>query len=403
MSRRRRNFWPWILLLLGTGGGSYWWWSREQDKKPAAAEYETAAVSKGDLKKMVKASGVVNPLAKVEIGSQISGTIIKLNVDFNSLVKAGEVLCQLDPATYDAAYAQSAAERSSAEADRDYQKRTIERKRQLLEQKLFPQADFDKAEADFKGAEAKLLLADARLKKAKVDLERCTIYAPIDGVIIDRTAEIGMTIAASFNAPKLFILANDLTKMQINAQVSEAEIGQVQQKQKVKFKVDAYVDPFEGEVVQVRNSPITEENVVNYDAIIAVNNPDLKLKPGMTGVAEIVTSERFGVVKIPNGALRFKPAKPRDMSGDSALPGPPFPKKPDPDRPVDLTVKQVYLPPSKPTDEPVSITVKIGINDGKSTEILEGLREGDTVITLLKPPAGSGGMNNPFGGGMGRR
>jgi HlyD family secretion protein len=255
----------------------------------------------------------------VEIGSQISGTINKLNVDFNSMVKTGDILCQLDPATYEAASLQAEAERTSALAERDYQKKTLGRKKQLLEDKLFPQADYDKSEADLASAEARLLLADARVRKARVDLERCTILAPIDGIIIDRTAEIGMTIAASFNAPKLFILANDLTQMQINAKVSEADIGQVQPKQKVSFKVDAYPDAFEGEVVQVRNSPISEENVVNYDAIIHVSNPDLKLKPGMTGDTDIVTAEKTGVLRLPNAALRFKPAG----GGMPSMSGPP--------------------------------------------------------------------------------
>jgi HlyD family secretion protein len=435
-----------VFLLLAAGGG-WWWWQHAQNEKDAPPEYETAVVSKGDVKKVVKASGVANPITKVEIGSQISGTISKLNVDFNSKVKTGDVLCQLDPATYEAAHLQSEAERTAAMAERDYQKKTLGRKKQLLKDMLFPQADYDKAEADVASAEARLLLAEARVKKAKVDLDRCTIFAPIDGIIIDRTAEVGMTIAASFNAPKLFILANDLTQMQINAQVSEADIGQVQPKQKVTFKVDAYPEPFEGEVVQVRNSPISEENVVNYDAIIHVTNPDLKLKPGMTGDTDIVTSERFNVLRVPNSALRFKPG-----AGSAALPtsGPPqgggrssggggrsggggegrrreggarsgssssgggaagAPSRSGrsgeapPKRTAAETSpeREVYLKPASPSDELKPLKVRVGISDGINTEILSGLNEGDTVITLLKPPPGSSPVSNPFGGMGGRR
>jgi HlyD family secretion protein len=452
MSRRRRSKWPWIFLLLAAGGG-WWWWHSSQNGKELPPEYETAVVNKGDVKKVVKASGVVNPLTKVEIGSQISGTISKLYVDFNSKVKAGDVLCELDPATYEAAHLQAEAERASAEADRDYQKKTLSRKKQLLEQKLLPQADYDKVEADLVSAGARLQLAEARVKKAKVDLDRCTIIAPMDGMIIDRTAEVGMTIAASFNAPKLFILANDLTKMQINAQVSEADIGQVHPKQKVTFKVDAYPEPFQGEVVQVRNSPISEENVVNYDAIIHVNNPEMKLKPGMTGDTDIVTADRTNVLRVPNAALRFKPggssmasagggppspgARPSgggegrrregggsgsagrpgsSSGGSSASPGTSRssgrerssgeeapPRRAAADQSPE---REVYLHPASPDDELKPLKVQVGISDGINTEILSGLKEGDTVITLLKPPAGSGPVTNPFsgmGGGGGRR
>ncbi len=444
MRRRRKSKWPWILLLLAAAGG-WWWWQSSQNGKETPPEYETAVVSKGDVRKVVKASGVVNPLTKVEIGSQISGTISKLNVDFNSKVKAGDVLCELDPATYEAAHLQAEAERGSAEADRDYQKKTLSRKKQLLEQKLLPQADYDKVEADLVSAEARLLLAKARVKKAKVDLDRCTIIAPMDGMIIDRTAEVGMTIAASFNAPKLFILANDLTRMQINAQVSEADIGQVHPGQNVTFKVDAYPEPFAGEVVQVRNSPISEENVVNYDAIIHVNNPDMKLKPGMTGDTDIVTAERKDVLRVPNAALRFKPgggsapfAGPggppssgarssgggegrrresssagRPSSGSTAASGASRRSRESndsedapPRRPADdpSVEREVYLKPASPGDELKAVKIKTGINDGINTEILSGLKEGDVVITLLKPPPGSGPVSNPFGGmGGGRR
>ena len=351
MSRRRRKKWPWVLLVLVVAAAGAWWFWNQREKKTEGPEYETTKVTTGDLTKTVLASGELNPLAKVEIGSQISGTIFKLNVDFNSKVKERDILLELDPATYKAAYAQTVAEQASAEAELELQERTLERKQLLLKKEFFAKADFDKAQADLSRAKAQLALAAARVLKAKIDLDRCTILSPIDGVVVDRTAEIGQTIAASFNAPKLFILANDLTKMQINAKVSEADVGQIQNGQKVKFRVDAYEQFFHGEVVQVRNSAIKEENVVNYDSIISVDNPELKLKPGMNAVVEIITGERKNVLRVPNAALRFIPKsreKGRMAGGPGAGSPPPMPfqtrRRPmKPDAPLDE--KKVYFPP----------------------------------------------------------
>jgi HlyD family secretion protein len=401
--RRRKRRWPWIVVLLLAAGGAGWWYWGRANPADAAPEFETVVASRGDLTKAVSAIGDVNPLVKVEVGSQISGTIAKLFVDFNSEVKEGDILCELDPATYEANYAQAKAECASAEAQRDLQRKNLERKTQLKARQLLAAADFDQVESDLRQAEAQLQLVEARMKKSKVDLERCRIPAPINGVVVDRTAEIGMTIAASFSAPKLFIMAADLTKMQINAKVSEAYIGQIVKGQKVKFVVDAWPDSFEGEVVQVRNSPITEENVVNYDVIIAVNNPDLKLKPGMTATVQVVTGERKGVLRLANGAFRFKPPA-------KGPPGNGPPKPPEPSSPAGILTKPrtdektVYLKPKMPTDELVAVKVKTGLNDGVQSEILEGLKEGDEVILLQKPKGDEGsGATNPFGGGMGRR
>jgi HlyD family secretion protein len=408
--RRRKRRWPWILLLLIAGGAGGWWYYTRENPADAAPDYETVKIGRGDLTKFVSAAGELNPLVKVEIGSQISGTISKLNVDFNSEVKEGDILCELDPATYEANYAQTRAERSSAEAERDLQRRSLERKKQLISKQLLSVADFDKVESDLRRAEAQLELTEARLKKAKVDLDRCRILSPINGVVVDRTAEIGQTIAASFSAPKLFMLAADLTKMQINAKVSEADIGQIHEKQKVKFEVDAYPDSFFGEVVQVRNSPIAEESVVNYDVIIAVNNPDMKLKPGMTAIVQIITGERSAVLRVPNGALRFRPASkngpvtaggppsggPRGGGGDGPAPGAQGPGF----KPKQATAeKQLYLKPANPKDELVALKVKIGLSDGVQTEILSGLNEGDEVVLLQKPKNDEvSGTTNPFSG-----
>jgi len=413
MSRRRRKKWPFLLFLLAALGAGGWWWWTHREQTATGPEYETTTVSRGDVQKLVSATGELNPIVKVEIGSQISGTITTINVDFNSKVKAGDLLCQLDPATYEAAYSQALADEASARAGLELQQRTLERKTLLLKQEFFAQADFDKAKADLSQAEAAVQLAEARVKRAKVDLDRCAIFSPIDGVVVDRSAEIGQTIAASFNAPKLFVLANDLTKMQINAKISEADIGQLEIGQIVRFNVDAYTEDFTGEVVQVRNSPIKEESVVNYDAIIAVNNPDLKLKPGMNAVVYITTGERKNVLRVPNSALRFQPPAgggsadgPRRGPGGppSAGGGQPRAARRGPASPTDE--KTVYFKPMNATDPLVPVKIKVGLNDGIQSEVLDGLKEGDTLITLLKPTAAedNAGMANPFGGpGGGRR
>ena len=431
-----------VALLIVAGLCVGWTYIHQNGKKDSAEVYETAAITRGDLEQVVSASGDLNPLVKVEIGSQISGTIATRNVDFNSPVKKGDLLCELDPATYKANHAQAVAEQASAEAERDLQKRTLERKQQLLSKQFFAQADFDKAASDLRRAEAQVQLAAARVEKAKVDLDRCTIYAPIDGVVIDRTAEIGQTIAASFNAPKLFVLANDLTKMQINAKVSEADIGRVKPGQKVKFTVDAYEEEFTGEVVQVRNSPITEESVVNYDGIIGVDNPEAKLKPGMTATVSIITGERRNVLLVPNAALMFKPVPKDGRAGRAGRPegraegrgpergvgrgegrgpgrgegrgegrggarGPRSEGSPRSQPPKSATPgggKQVYLPPKTPGGEPTPVKVEIGLDDDVRSEVLSGLSEGDVVITLLKPTENTAPqMTNPFGGMGGRR
>lgn len=402
--RRRKRRWPWILILVMAAGGGGWWYYQRANQAEAPPEYETVKLGRGDLVKAVSAIGDLNPLVKVEIGSQISGTIAKLHVDFNSVVKEGDVLCELDPATYEANYAQTKAERASAEAERDLQRRSVERKKQLMDRQLLSVAEFDKVESDLRRAEAQLELVEARHKKAKVDLERCRILSPINGVVVDRTAEIGQTIAASFSAPKLFVLAADLTKMQINAKVSEADIGQIQVGQKVRFLVDAYPEPFVGDVVQVRNSPITEESVVNYDVIIAVNNPDQKLKPGMTATVQVITGERTGVLRVPNAVLRFKPPSKSPPGAGGPPPPPPAMSSGPTFKPKEQSnERQVYLKPVKPGDALVPTKVQVGLSDGVQTEVLAGIKEGDELILLQKPKKDEGGATtNPFGG-MGRR
>src|ERR1041385_6371403 len=298
----------WLILvcLLGGGGAAGWWYYKKQnDNSP---QYQTATVTRGDLTQAVTATGTLNPVVNVQVGSQISGIIQKLFADFNSPVKEGQVIAQLDAATYRASVAQAEGNLMNAKASLELAQINARRSQSLLTNSLIPPSDLDKAIAELHQAEASVKISEANLEKAKVHLSRCAIYAPVDGVVISRNVDVGQTVAASLSAPTIFIIANDLSKMQIDANVSEADIGTIEEGQNVSFTVDAFLDrKFTGKVRQIRNSPTTVQNVVTYDTVIDVSNPDLKLRPGMTANASIITAQRNGVLKIPNLALRFKP------------------------------------------------------------------------------------------------
>ncbi|HEY6166420.1 MAG TPA: efflux RND transporter periplasmic adaptor subunit [Verrucomicrobiae bacterium] len=315
----------WLVTLAVLGGaGFYGWryWDKQNEDK-ARPQFTTAKIERGDLVQMVTASGTLNPVVNVQVGSQISGQIKKLNADFNSKVKAGDLVAQIDPATYQTRLLQNEADLASAKAARQLAEVNARRAEQLVREKLISQSDFDTAEANLEQAKAQVLQRQAQVDSTKVDLARCDIFAPIDGIVIDRKVDVGQTVAASLNAPVLFQIANDLAKMQIDANVAEADIGNVVTNQDTKFTVDAFPGrDFMGKVVQVRNAPQTVQNVVSYDTIIEVDNSDLKLKPGMTANVQIITSKKEGAVRIPNSALRFRPpagAVPASSVGGGAL------------------------------------------------------------------------------------
>ncbi|MBI3880086.1 MAG: efflux RND transporter periplasmic adaptor subunit [Verrucomicrobia bacterium] len=311
MARNSKTGWiKWLILLALLGGGGYYGWRQweKKDAEKARVQFTTAKIEKGDVTQQVTASGTLNPVLNVQVGSQVSGLIKKINVDFNSKVKAGDLIAELDPATYQTRLEQNEADLASAKASLQLAEVNARRAEELLKVKLISQSEFDTAFANLEQAKAQVQTRVAQVNSTKVDLARCTIYAPIDGIVIDRKVDVGQTVAASLNAPVLFQIANDLTKMQIDANVAEADIGGVETNQNVKFTVDAFTGrDFAGKVVMVRNSPLVVANVVTYDTVIEVNNADSKLKPGMTANVQIITSERKGVVRIPNSALRFKP------------------------------------------------------------------------------------------------
>ena len=381
----------WFLAVLIGGVGIGWYLNRSDEE---AALYEVATVTRAPLTQAVTASGQLNPVVKVEVGSQISGNIEKLFADFNSAVKEGQVIAQLDPATYEANLIQAEGNLANAKGGLELARLNAERARALNAERLNPKADYDKAVADLHQAEAAVKISEGALKKAQVDLARCTIYAPIDGIVISRNVNVGQTVAASLSAPTLFVIANDLAKMQIEADVAEADIGVVQVGQEANFTVDAFPGRmFHGKVTQIRNAPKTDQNVVTYVTIIEVANPELKLKPGMTANVSIIVAQRDQALTIPNVALRFRPpaglevknaakASPDTTRTSSPKSGSAGPKKEK--RKTDRTVYVLSgQGESSAADKPQAVQIKTGINDATFTEVVEGLKEGDRVVVGL--------------------
>src|SRR5436309_10990775 len=300
-----KRFFPWFLLIVGLVIIAF---IVRQCRTGGAANYQTATVTRGPITQAVTATGTLNPVVNVQVGSQVSGNIAKLFADFNSQVKAGEVVAQIDPAIFQATVTQAEGDLASAKAALELAKVTAARTQELFARKTSSQADVDQAMANLHQAEANVKIKQGALDEAKADLDHCTITSPIDGVVISRSVDVGQTVAASLQAPVIFAIANDLTKMQIDANVAEADVGVVKIDQNVDFTVDAFpMETFHGKVVQVRNAPITVQNVVTYDTVIGVSNPELKLKPGMTANVSIIVSHKDEVLQIKNAALRYRP------------------------------------------------------------------------------------------------
>src|SRR5213595_1241250 len=272
--------------------------------------YLTANVTRGPITQLVTATGTLNPVVNVQVGSQVSGNIQKLFADFNSQVKAGQTVAQIDPMLFQAAVTQAEGDLANAQAALELAKVNADRIQKLFIQKNSSQQDLDTANANLHQAEANVKIKQGALDKAKADLDHCTITSPIDGVVISRNVDVGQTVAAGLQAPVIFQIANDLAKMQIEANVAEADVGVLEVGQDVDFTVDAFpMRTFHGKVVQVRNAPITVQNVVTYDTVIGVSNPELKLKPGMTANVSVVIAQKDNVLEIKNAALRYRPVE----------------------------------------------------------------------------------------------
>lgn len=339
-----------------------------------ASLFKTVQVTRGDIRSICIATGTVNPITTVLVGTQVSGRVKELYADFNSPVKKGQLIALIDPAPFELQLEQARANLLSARAGLDKARatlrearRNLERKRRLFKNRVIGASEIDAeetnravAQAQAGLAEAQVAQAEAAYRLAETNLQYTKIVSPVDGIVISRNVDIGQTVAATFQTPTLFSIAQDLGKMQINTNVDEADIGGIRQGQRAEFVVDAYPDLlFTGTVTQVRNAPVVVQNVVTYDVIITVENPDLKLKPGMTANVSIITDTKTGVLRLPNAALRFRPEK--------TPPG----FKPQ-------RGQQVWVARGAEA-EPVK--VKTGITDGSYSELLEGdLDEGRNVI-----------------------
>ena len=406
-----------LAVLLTAVGGASWRFKGHNDEGP---RYTTEEVGRGDLTQSVKATGTLNPVVNVTVGSQVSGRICKLYVDFNSIVKSNQVIAEIDPSTYQAAVEQAKADLANARANAELQRAEAKRSSELFKNKLISSSDYDTANATLHEAEATVQIKEALLHTAEANLGYCKIVSPVDGVVISRAVELGQTVASSFNTPTLFQIANDLTKMQIDAAVDEADIGGIKKGESVDFAVDAYpTRTFHGIITQVRNAPATVNNVVTYDTVIGVTNSDYSLKPGMTASVSIVVARHKQILQIPNAALRFEPLDTTTVetnalataSGQSANTNPR--EKSDHPRggparrgagewdehsPVrTIFVLRGDAAGKDPRLEAVQVTT--GITDNIHTEVLSGLKEGDRVATGLAIPelAHRQGMRNPFG------
>ena len=393
-----KRFVPWLPVIVGLLVVAA---VVRQCRNGGTTSYQTATITRGPITQAVTATGTLNPVVNVQVGSQVSGNIAKLFVDFNSQVKAGQVVAQIDPALFQATVTQAEGDLANAQATLELAKVNAKRTQELFAKKTSSQADVDQAMATLHQSEATVKIKQGALDKARADLEHCTITSPIDGVVISRSVDVGQTVAASLQAPVIFAIANDLTKMQINANVAEADVGVVTIDQNVDFTVDAFpMQTFRGKIVQVRNAPITVQNVVTYDTVIGVSNPDLKLKPGMTANVSIVIAHKDDVLQIKNAALRYRPpdATPVETkrTGTNRMGRPAGGRSGDVHEGAERTV---YVLPSG-ASRPQPAQIKTGISDGIVTEVVEGLKEGDRVVTaeLSSAMAGPSPATNPFGG-----
>ena len=351
--------------------------------------YDTAKVGRGDLKQYVTASGTLSAVVSVDVGSQVSGKVSALKVDFNDHVKKGELIAEIDPSIYQAAQRQAEGDLASARAGVVVKGQNLERKKILLPQKAASQLDLDQAIADLAQAEATVIIKQAALDSAKANLGYCTITSPVDGIVISRKVDVGQTLVAAMSTPVLFTIAQDITKMHISAPVSEADIGQVKVGQSVKFNVDAYPDDvFNGKVIQVRKAPTTTSNVVTYEVIIDVDNPEQKLFPGMTADVSILVAEHRNKLKVSNAALRYVPP---DTATYEGIP------------PTKLSTGQRLAYTLADNGKKLKpLIVDAGITDGVDTEVLEGANEGMVLVTATRTGgAKGGGFGGPPGGGQG--
>jgi HlyD family secretion protein len=417
-----KKFFKTVLVLLVLGALAYgaWWWFAGRGGAALGGgkvQYKTAAIAAGEIAQTVTANGSLGAVRTVEVGSEVSGKIVELFADYNSAVTNGQLLARLDDSAYLRTREQCEAELESARAELKLAEANFRRAGELRDAELLSDADYDQSEAALAKARASLRQRTASLDKANVDISKTLVYSPMDGMVLSRSVDVGQTVAASMTTPVLFTLAKDLRDMRIEAEISEADVGGVAEGQEVLFTVDAYPDcEFTGTVSQVRYEPVTSQNVVNYIAIVDVVNDALKLRPGMTANASVVTAKRTGVLRVPNAALRYRPganetvaeaAPPPRPEGAPPAPaaaaaagadGVPAARPAPPPLPAGAAPKAVYVLDGS-TGALRRTPVLTGITDGTWTEILAGLREGDEVVTGRADATTLPGAGAPKGGG----
>jgi HlyD family secretion protein len=390
---------PWIVALVVVGGGAFGWWRWHQSHATTGPAYKTVPVEKRRIVGKVTASGTLSSIVTVQVGTQVSGRIQKLYADFNSKVTKGQLVAKIDPQLFEASvqqaqanYLQAKAGVVTAQANALAADKAYARVKALKDENLAAQADLDTAEANvatthasIDAANASLAQSAAQLHQSQVNLSYTSIISPIDGVVISRSVDVGQTVAASLSAPTLFTIAQDLTKMQVDTNVSEGDVGRLAVGAKTYFTVDSYPGQrFLGTIRQIRNSATTVQNVVTYDAVIDVDNSDLRLRPGMTANVTIVYDERKDVPAVSNAALRFKP--PASLGG-GAGPGAKGPggrgrgrdggAPTEPGQPAAPEAKTVWVMRGA---APQQVDIHTGLSDGTVTEVVDGLAEGDQVV-----------------------
>lgn len=365
-------------------------WLLSGGKKEEKITFDTAAVAPANIMNSITATGTIEPVTSVTVGTQVSGIVSKLFVDYNSVVKKGQVIAELDKTNLMSQLNTAKTQLATAQSQLNYQTANYKRYKTLFEKGLVAADDFDNAKLSYTQAKEQVVSAKEEVQRAQTNLGYATITSPIDGVVLSKSVEEGQTVAASFSTPELFTIAQDLTNMQVVADVDEADIGDVKEGERVTFTVDAYPDDtFEGEVKQVRQEATTTNNVVTYEVVISAPNADLKLKPGLTANVTIYTAERKGVLSVPSKALRFIPQK--ETVGKMKI--------------VDVAnaKNKVW------TIEGNSIVahkVNIGMTDGTNTQIVGGIAEDTKVVTGLnvmggeeKMPMEAQGEKSPFAPG----
>lgn len=365
-------------------------WLLSGGKKEEKITFDTAAVAPANIMNSITATGTIEPVTSVTVGTQVSGIVSKLFVDYNSVVKKGQVIAELDKTNLMSQLNTAKTQLATAQSQLNYQTANYKRYKTLFEKGLVAADDFDNAKLSYTQAKEQVTSAKEEVQRAQTNLGYATITSPIDGVVLSKSVEEGQTVAASFSTPELFTIAQDLTNMQVVADVDEADIGDVKEGERVTFTVDAYPDDtFEGKVKQVRQEATTTNNVVTYEVVISAPNADLKLKPGLTANVTIYTAERKGVLSVPSKALRFTPQK--ETVGKMKI--------------VDVAnaKNKVW------TIEGNSIVahkVNIGMTDGTNTQIVGGIAEGTKVVTGLNvmggeepKPMEAQGESSPFAPG----